>query len=136
MLGRLVLLFVALTAGAQSFAVKAWVQTASISFTKTYAFINRSTAPGCGPELLHSTLLGTLQLVAGLSSRGQMGLAAELAGCCRWAVSSMCPAGPPRPAAGSASGAGYGASAALGARGCHAPQQQVGPLRLGRPHNE
>lgn len=86
--GCLVLRF-ALTAGAQSFAVKVWVQTASISFTKTYAFINRSTAPGCGPELLHSTLLGTLQLVAGLSSRGQMGLAAELAGCCRWADSTF-----------------------------------------------
>jgi hypothetical protein len=60
-----------------------WVQTISIAFTKTYALLNRSTAPGCGPELLHSTLLGVLQLVAGLSSRGQMGLAAELAGCCR-----------------------------------------------------
>jgi hypothetical protein len=83
--GCLLLLSLSLPAGAQSFAVKAWVQTASIAFTKTYAFINRSTAPGCGPELLHSTLLGTLQLVAGLSSRGQMGLAAELAGCCRWA---------------------------------------------------
>lgn len=70
-------------AGAQALAVKTWVQALSISFTKTYALLNRSTAPGCGPELLHSTLLGVLQLVAGLSSRGQMGLAAELAGCCR-----------------------------------------------------
>jgi hypothetical protein len=70
-------------AGAQSLAAKTWVQAVSIAFTKTYALINRSTAPGCGPELLHSTLLGVLQLVAGLSSRGQMGLAAELAGCCR-----------------------------------------------------
>lgn len=61
-----------------------WVQAISIAFTKTYALLNRSTAPGCGPELLHSTLLGVLQLVAGLSSRGQMGLAAELAGCCRY----------------------------------------------------
>lgn len=73
------------TTGAQGLAVKTWVQAISIAFTKTYTLINRSTAPGCGPELLHTTLLGTLQLVAGLSSRGQMGLAAELAGCCRCA---------------------------------------------------
>jgi hypothetical protein len=67
-----------------------WVQAISIAFTKTYALLNRSTAPGCGPELLHSTLLGVLQLVAGLSSRGQMGLAAELAGCCRYSLYINC----------------------------------------------
>jgi hypothetical protein len=78
-----VLVVVVCCAGAQGLAVRSWVQTISVAFTKTYALINRSIAPGCGPELLHSTLLGVLQLVAALSSRGHMGLAAELAGCCR-----------------------------------------------------
>lgn len=59
------------------------MQAVSIAFTKTYALVNRRTAPGCGPELLHSTLLGVLQLVVALSGRGQLALAAELAGCCR-----------------------------------------------------
>jgi hypothetical protein len=39
------------------------VQAVNIAFTKCYSLINTSTAPGCGPELLHSYLLGMLQQV-------------------------------------------------------------------------
>jgi len=60
-----------------------------VAFTKTYALINSSTCPGCGPELLHSCLLGVLGLVKMLAGRQSLALAETLAGAVRVLLSKM-----------------------------------------------
>lgn len=76
-------------AGAQRAAVEAWVNTMDIAFTKTYTLINTKTVPGCGPELLHSCLLGILGLVNNLADQQSGQLAETLAGCCRVLLSKL-----------------------------------------------
>lgn len=75
--------------GAQRAAVEAWVNTLNIAFTKTYNLINTKTAPGCGPELLHSCVLGILGLINNLASQQSGQLAETLAGCCRVLLSKL-----------------------------------------------
>jgi hypothetical protein len=66
-----------------------WIQAVEVAFTKTYALINSSTCPGCGPELLHSCLLGVLGLVKMLAGRQSLALAETLAGAVRVLLSKM-----------------------------------------------
>lgn len=76
-------------AGAQKAAVQGWIQAIEIAFTKTYALINSKTCPGCGPELLHACLLGTLGLVKELAGRQAGELAETLAGAARVLLSKL-----------------------------------------------
>lgn len=77
------------SAGAQRAAIHAWVNTIEIAFTKAYTLINTKTAPGCGPELLHSTLLGVLGLVRDLASQQSGQLSESLASCSRVLLSKL-----------------------------------------------
>jgi hypothetical protein len=69
--------------GAQSLAVRGWVQAVEVAGTKCYGLINSATMPGGGPELLHAYLLGMLQQLRELPARQQTDLAEQLATCCR-----------------------------------------------------
>lgn len=51
--------------------------------------MNTKTAPGCGPELLHSCLLGILGLVRDLADKQSGQLAESLAGCSRVLLSKL-----------------------------------------------